>query len=324
MNNSTKTITLDIETAPRVGLFFGSTYQPNIAKVIAESYVFGFSWKPLGKRVQSCYIWDFPLYKKDPTFEKNKSNLGDKLVGAYWYGYASLDAKTEADAFVESVGDVSDSFTYWLDMEESDGVSNEKVNTWAQTFMARVDELTNQVCGLYTYRNWYNTVINDTTKGTRPIWLAHYDVTEFYQPVPNQVAHQYTSKGSVPGLSGNIDINAVKEEFFVPIVINEPDVPTEPEEPDVPTTPGEPNEPDTSTDNAKVEAMKLLGRQGILASVSALITALANWALISIAGLNLPSDVLIALGGAVYAGLLYVDKWLHEKATTKIKGIIGF
>lgn len=67
MNNSTKTITLDIETAPRVGLFFGSTYQPNIAKVIAESYVFGFSWKPLGKRVQSCYIWDFPLYKKDPT-----------------------------------------------------------------------------------------------------------------------------------------------------------------------------------------------------------------------------------------------------------------
>ena len=135
MNNSTKTITLDIETAPRVGLFFGSTYQPNIAKVIAESYVFGFSWKPLGKRVQSCYIWDFPLYKKDPTFEKNKSNLGDKLVGAYWYGYASLDAKTEADAFVESVGDVSDSFTYWLDMEESDGVSNEKVNTWAQTIM---------------------------------------------------------------------------------------------------------------------------------------------------------------------------------------------
>lgn len=60
-------VTLDIETSPRIGLFFGSTYKPNIGKVIQESHVFGFSWKPLGRKVQSCYIWDFPLYKKDPT-----------------------------------------------------------------------------------------------------------------------------------------------------------------------------------------------------------------------------------------------------------------
>lgn len=59
-------ITLDIETSARVGLFFGNTYKANIAKVVQEMYVFGFSWKPLGKKVQSCYIWDFKLYKKDP------------------------------------------------------------------------------------------------------------------------------------------------------------------------------------------------------------------------------------------------------------------
>lgn len=60
------TLTLDIETSPRIGLFFGSTYKPNIGKVVQESIVYGFSWKPLGKKVRSCYIWDFPLYKKDP------------------------------------------------------------------------------------------------------------------------------------------------------------------------------------------------------------------------------------------------------------------
>ena len=63
----TEIITLDIETSARIGLFFGNTYNANIAKVTQDMYVFGFSWKPLGKRVQSCYIWDFPLYKKEPT-----------------------------------------------------------------------------------------------------------------------------------------------------------------------------------------------------------------------------------------------------------------
>lgn len=60
-------IVYDIETAPRVGLFFGNTWNANIAKVTDEGYVMGFSWKPIGKSVKSCYIWDFKLYKKDPT-----------------------------------------------------------------------------------------------------------------------------------------------------------------------------------------------------------------------------------------------------------------
>lgn len=64
--HSTSIIVLDIETAPRIGLFFGNVYKASIAKVIQESYVFGFSWKPLGKKVRSCYIWDFPRYETEP------------------------------------------------------------------------------------------------------------------------------------------------------------------------------------------------------------------------------------------------------------------
>lgn len=64
-------LTLDIETSARIGLFFGSTYKAHIAKVVQDSFVMGFSWKPMGKRVQSCYIWDFPLYKKEPRNDIN-------------------------------------------------------------------------------------------------------------------------------------------------------------------------------------------------------------------------------------------------------------
>lgn len=59
--------TYDIETSARIALFFGNQYKARIAKVVQEMYVFGFSYKPFKKKVQSCYIWDFPLYKKDPT-----------------------------------------------------------------------------------------------------------------------------------------------------------------------------------------------------------------------------------------------------------------
>lgn len=59
-------IVYDIETAPQVGLFFGNVWNASIAKTIDRGYVLGFSWKPLGKKVQSCYIWDFKLYKKEP------------------------------------------------------------------------------------------------------------------------------------------------------------------------------------------------------------------------------------------------------------------
>lgn len=62
-----KLVTVDIETSARIGLFFGNTYKANIAKVVQDMYIFGFSWKPYKKKVQSCYVWDFPLYKKEPT-----------------------------------------------------------------------------------------------------------------------------------------------------------------------------------------------------------------------------------------------------------------
>ena len=57
----------DIENAFNIGGYFGPRYDANIAKIIQHTYVFGFAYKYVGdKTIQSCYIWDFPLYKKEP------------------------------------------------------------------------------------------------------------------------------------------------------------------------------------------------------------------------------------------------------------------
>lgn len=82
-----KIITWDLESAPNVGLVWG-IYDQNVPKIVQKGYVMGFAWKPLGKKVQSCYIWDFPLYKTDPTndIEVIKrwiqvASMADVLVG---------------------------------------------------------------------------------------------------------------------------------------------------------------------------------------------------------------------------------------------------
>lgn len=167
----------------------------------------------------------------DPTFAAHKAGLGEKLVGAYWYAYPSLDVETEAKAFVETVGVVPHNFTYWLDIETNDGKTDAEVNAWCQTFLKKVDELTNKVCGLYMNRNWYSNKINADTKTARPIWLAHYGTAEMSNPVANQVAHQYTETGSVAGVDGYVDENAVLDAFFLPTVITPAPADPDPVEP---------------------------------------------------------------------------------------------
>lgn len=161
-------------------------------------------------------------YNSDPIFAPSKAQLGEKMIGAYWYGYCSLDPETEAGAFVATVGTVHDKFSYWLDIEETSGKSIQEINAWVQAFCGTVDMLTNKVCGIYMNRNWYDTIIDAKSKGNRPMWIAHYGVSENTNMVPNQVAHQFTSKGAVPGVEGNVDVNAVTEALFTPTVIVPP------------------------------------------------------------------------------------------------------
>jgi GH25 family lysozyme M1 (1,4-beta-N-acetylmuramidase) len=173
----------------------------------------------------------------DPKFQIAKDKLAEKLVGSYWYGYCSLDPEVEAEAFVATVGAVPANFTYWLDIEEADGQTDAQINAWCKKFLLKVDSLTNKVTGMYMNRDWYNNHITQDTKGTRSIWLAHYDTPEFSNAVANQVAHQYTSSATdVPGLNGaKVDVSAVNDAFFLPTVIQPPVDPVDPDTPVDPT-----------------------------------------------------------------------------------------
>lgn len=226
----------------------------------------------------------------DPTFPAHKANLGDKLVGAYWYAYPSLDPTAEAQAFLTAVGTVPATFTYWLDIEEYDGITDgAKINEWCLTFLRVVEKAIGRKCGLYMNRNWYTHIIKDEVKGERPIWLAHYDTPEMSNPVKNQVGHQYTSSGSAPGVEGKVDLNAVTNDFFIPAVVVEPvPTPVDPEEPVVVAPTPDPATPDYVTE-IKTVAVNMV--------VTFFQTFAATWAA---TGFNLDKVVIAgAIGGAL-------------------------
>ena len=59
--------------------------------------------------------------------------------------------------------------------------------------------------GVYASRNWYNNNLHVDKLEHYCIWLAEYRHTPLYQGYYHM--WQYTSKGAVDGIAGNVDMN---------------------------------------------------------------------------------------------------------------------
>ena len=59
--------------------------------------------------------------------------------------------------------------------------------------------------GVYASRSWYNQNLEVSKLDDYRIWLAEYRSTPLYSGYYDM--WQYTSKGSVDGIAGNVDLN---------------------------------------------------------------------------------------------------------------------
>lgn len=270
------------------------------------------------------------------------------------YHFASgFDAIAEANFFVDNcLGYIRDAILV-LDFE-ADAVNRGVgwAKAWLDHVYARtgVKPLIYMSASVCTRFDWSSVVAGDYG-----LWVAGYpdnsdswDVPDFTYSIgafPFWAIWQYTSSG------GKLDRNYAQmtpaawdsyagvQSSPTPAPVPDPTpqptpVPTHSPEPQPTITPTpEPTtetthpEPVSSSKDPVLEAMKNVGRNGIMGAISALITAGGNWALLQIAGFKLPEDITISVGALVYAGLIWIDKFLHERAKqveSKVKGIIGF
>ena len=147
--------------------------------------------------------------QKDKYFERNYA--GAKAagipVGAYWYSYADSVARGEQEAktCLKVLEGKSFELPIFFDQEYEPKIlalSNKTRTDIVLKFLETV-KAAGRICGLYSSTNFLTTKLQVNRLAAYPIWLAEYGTKLHY--TGKVWAWQYTSKGKVSGIKGNVD-----------------------------------------------------------------------------------------------------------------------
>ena len=149
--------------------------------------------------------------QEDKRFAENytKAKAAGVPVGAYWYSYAMSpeEARIEARACMQVLGDRSFEYPIAFDVEESKqlalGVT--QVSAIVCAFCEEM-EAAGYYVSLYMSSYYLNHTINQTVKDRYDVWVANYNVAK-----PSYTGSygmwQYSATGSVTGISGAVDMD---------------------------------------------------------------------------------------------------------------------
>ena len=152
----------------------------------------------------------------DSHFTKNITNISKTNLnrGAYHYSYAtSLDEATlEANHFLSVIKPYSFNYPVAFDIEDSSLVKLGKdlLTDITLRFCSIVEDAGYYVC-LYSNVNWLTNYLDTSRLSHIDIWLAQWGQRPTYSG--NFGIWQYTSEGSVNGISGNVDMNISYKDY---------------------------------------------------------------------------------------------------------------
>lgn len=134
--------------------------------------------------------------------------------GVYLYSYAltEADVQSEIDHVVRMLEGRRPTLGVYIDMEDADGYKQRRNALNDQTLQNICMQFVNHFTGLgyqsgiYANLNWMNKKLGNSVTSTYPNWIAQWNGPCAYQG--NYVMWQASSKGSVNGINGNVDINA--------------------------------------------------------------------------------------------------------------------
>lgn len=163
----------------------------------------------LSKRADGLYI--------DPTFETNYRNAraAGLDVGVYYYTYATSEAMADAELALlrQAVYGKELTLPVAVDVEDNRlGKLDKQSLTDLTAYALHEVEQMGFYAQLYTYTGYKYELDMARLSSRWDVWLADYtgktpNVTFNYN------AHQHTSKGSVPGITGNVDLNVTERNY---------------------------------------------------------------------------------------------------------------
>ncbi len=168
---------------------------------------------------------------KDARFEENyrKAKEAGLNVGAYYYAVALTEADADREAaFVLSllkdkqfelpiyydVEDVHDTSAAGVLPQNMQGLSKAQLTAIVNRFCETVEKA-GYFVGIYSGKYWFRDELDMSVLNRYTVWLAHWTTqTDYTGPY---ALWQYTDSGRVDGISGNVDMNILYQDF-APII----------------------------------------------------------------------------------------------------------
>lgn len=150
----------------------------------------------------------------DPMYEENIQGAIDAgiPVGVYFFTQAldETEAVEEASMVISLIEEYDVDYPVFLDSESAGGSGRAdglgaKERTAAHEAFLKTIRAAGYETGVYASRNWLNDRINVTDLSGYKTWLAEYADVPAYDGYYDM--WQYTSKGTVNGISTNVDLN---------------------------------------------------------------------------------------------------------------------
>lgn len=163
---------------------------------------------------------------KDDSYDRNKAGaIGQGILfGAYHFARpGSNDPVTEADWFVDTMGQQRGMLIPTLDLERTGGLDTTALTNWVKAWLQRVDQRLGVKAMIYVSPSFWRTYMDNTRwfadNGYSVLWVAHWNTTGPSVPADNWGGRswtfwQYTSDGAVPGISGRVDLNRYRFATF--------------------------------------------------------------------------------------------------------------
>lgn len=148
------------------------------------------------------------ISQKDKYFEQNysRAKAAGLKVGAYWYSYAVSvdDVKQEAEACLEAIKGKTFEYPIYFDLEEQSQFAKGKnfCDNLVKTFCNTLEH-NGYWAGLYISRSPLQTHISSDVAKRYALWIAEYSDKCKYDG--DYGMWQYSSKGKISGVSGNVD-----------------------------------------------------------------------------------------------------------------------
>ncbi|HEX3429107.1 MAG TPA: glycoside hydrolase family 25 protein [Candidatus Limnocylindrales bacterium] len=157
----------------------------------------------------------------DPMYATN--HAGAKAAGLWTGAYhfaqpdaSANDAVLEADYFVSVINLGARDLIPALDLEQSGSLSVPALQAWVTAWLGEVTAKIGIRPMIYTSPSFWSTHMGNTTAladaGYKTLWVAHWGVASPTVPANNWGGRgwtfwQYTSSGSVAGISGRVDLD---------------------------------------------------------------------------------------------------------------------